>query len=171
MDHSLSSLELAHPWRRATFVAGGVAALELVLLVALTVALVGRPVAERIEERAAAAPPAPTPATAPKPAAKPERKQVVLPRAETSVLVLNGNGRSGAAGQASAQIKARGYLVAAVANAPRTDYPRTVVLYRPGMKAEAERLRRDLGVGVVAPLDGIRQRDLLGAHVALILGP
>jgi hypothetical protein len=170
MEHSLSSLELSHPWRRATLVASAVAALELVLLVVLTVLLVGRPVAERIEQ-AAAAPPAPTPATAPKPAAKAKRQTVVLPRGETSVLILNGNGRSGAAGLAGAQVKGHGYLVAAVGNAPRTDYRRTLVLYRPGMKGEAQRLARDLGTGIVAPLDGLTKSEMMGAHVALILGP
>ena len=170
MEHSLSPLELAQPWRRATFVAAGVAAVELVLVVVLALALLGRPVAERLEQHAAL-PPGPTPATSPKPAPKPKQRALVLPRTETSVLVLNGNGRVGAAGDTGEQLKARGYLLSAVANAPRSDYSRTFVMYRPGMRGEAERLAKDLGRGIVAPLDGISTRDLLGAHVAVVLGP
>ena len=167
MEHSLPSLELARPWRRATIVASAVAVAELALIVVLTVALVGRPVAERLERDAAAAVPvAPTPA---KPA---PTKASLLPREETVVLVLNGNGRAGAAGAAGAEVKGRGYLLAGVGNAPRSDYNRTFAMYRAGKRGEAERLARDLGGGVVvAPLDGIEPGELMGAHVALVLGP
>ena len=43
-------------------------------------------------------------------------------------------------------------------------------MYRPGFEGEARRLARDIGVRRVSPLDGIRRRDLQGAHIALILG-
>ena len=43
-------------------------------------------------------------------------------------------------------------------------------MYRPGRRAEAERLAKDVRAKVVAPLDGLRLRDLMGAHVALVLG-
>jgi hypothetical protein len=43
-------------------------------------------------------------------------------------------------------------------------------MYRPGRKAEALRLAKDLRAKVVGPLDGLRVRDLMGAHVAVILG-
>ena len=168
MEHSLPSLELTRPWRRATIVASAVAVVELALIVVLSVALVGRPVADRIEQTVAAPPPA---AAAPTPAKPAPQKAPVLPREETVVLVLNGNGRAGAAGEAGARIKGAGYVLAAVGNAPRSDYKRTFVMYRPGKQAEAERLARDLGSGIVAPLDGIAQSELLGAHVALVLGP
>jgi hypothetical protein len=172
MDHPLPSLAAARPWRTATLVASAVAVVELALLVVLALPLVSRPVAERIEaageravEAAGAVSAAPE-AKAHPPASQPE----VLRRAETAVLVLNGNGRPGAAGQAGGQIQESGYILAGVGNAPRTDYARTLVLYRPGRRAEAERLATDLGTGVVAPLDGLRPADLLGAHLALILG-
>ena len=126
MEHSLPTLELARPWRRATIVASAVAVVELALIVVLGVALVGRPVAQRLERDAVASVPvAPTPA---KPA---PRETPVLPREETVVLVLNGNGRAGAAGAAGAEIKGRGYLLAGVGNAPRSDYGRTFAMYRP----------------------------------------
>lgn len=171
MEHSLPSLELVRPWRRATIVASAVAVLELVLLVVLTVALVGRPLAERIEaagERAAeAAAAAPAPSA---PAAAAAEQAEVLARSETAVLVLNGNGRAGAAGRTAEQVKGTGYILAGVGNAPRADYQRTLVMYRPGKKAEAERLATDLGAGLVAPLDGLRLSELMGAHAVLILG-
>ena len=57
-----------------------------------------------------------------------------------------------------------------VGNAPRSDYRRTLVLFRPGREAEARRLAADLKVSIVAPLDGMTTKQLLGAHVALVLG-
>jgi hypothetical protein len=43
-------------------------------------------------------------------------------------------------------------------------------MYRPGYEPEARRLAKDVGIRVVGPLDGMKPRQLLGAHVALILG-
>jgi len=40
----------------------------------------------------------------------------------------------------------------------------------PGYRGEAARLARDLHLGAVSPLDGLKKSDLLGAQVALILG-
>lgn len=175
MEHSLPALELSRPWRRATIVAGSIAVVELALIVVLAAALLGRPMVERLDAQAAAATAGPAAqqaaaATAAKPAAG-RPLPPPLPRGETAVLVLNGNGRSGAASQAGGVIKGRGYILAGVGNAPRRDYQRTIVMFRPGKDREAQRLANDLGGGVVAPLDGITQRDLLGAHVAVVLGP
>ena len=85
-------------------------------------------------------------------------------------MVLNGNGRTGAAAAAAGRVRARGYRLGKVGNAPR-QAPRTIVMYRPRFAAEGRRLGRDLGVRLVGPLDGIRARDLSGAQVVLILGP
>jgi hypothetical protein len=57
-----------------------------------------------------------------------------------------------------------------VGNATRSDYRRSVVMYRPGYAPEAARFARDLRVKIVSPLDGLRQRDLMGAHVAVVIG-
>jgi hypothetical protein len=43
-------------------------------------------------------------------------------------------------------------------------------MYRPGYAGEAARFARDLRVKIVSPLDGLRLKDLMGAHVALVLG-
>jgi len=66
-------------------------------------------------------------------------------------------------------VQARGYLLGNVGNAPSTT-PRSLVMFRPGYEAEARRLGRDLRVRLVRPLDGMRPRQLLGAHLVLILG-
>ena len=93
-----------------------------------------------------------------------------LPRGKTKVVVLNGNGRTGAAGEAADRVRARGYRIGVVGNADRSDYARSLVMYRGGFRGEAERLARDLGIRVVAPLDGMRPRELRGAHAVVVLG-
>jgi hypothetical protein len=86
------------------------------------------------------------------------------------VLVLNGNGRSGAAGAEARQLRARGYPVRGVGNASRSDYATSIVMYAPGYRAEGFRLGRELGVRIVTPLDGLRPAGLHGAKLALIVG-
>lgn len=165
MEHSLS--EVRTPWRTATLVASAVAAVELVLLVALGIVLLAEPVSQQVRraaEKQVLAPVKPKPRAA-VPAGKPK-----LSRAETSVIVLNGNGRSGAAAEGAAHVRALGYTIGTVGNAPRNDVTRTIVMYRPGYRNEATRLAADLKVKIVGPLDGLRPADLMGAHVALVLG-
>ena len=96
--------------------------------------------------------------------------QAELPRRKVKVVVLNGNGRTGAAAAAASRVSHRGYRLGVVGNAPSHDYPRSIVMYRTGFAAEGRRLARDLGVQIVSPLDGIRPRQLSGAHAVLILG-
>jgi len=86
------------------------------------------------------------------------------------VLVLNGNGVSGAAGRTAAAISRRGYRIAGVANALHENYPRTLILYRPGYRAEGLRLAHQMDVRVVGPLDGVAPRTLHGGDLAVILG-
>jgi len=177
VESSVSTSDaLVRSWRTATIVASLVAAVELLLIVALAVALFGQPLldwaqgaAER-EAAPAAKKRAPTAAVE-----QPVRQSAVpaapkLARAETSVLVLNGNGIAGAAASAGELVRQKGYVVAAVGNAARSDYRRSVVMYRPGYAPEAARFARDLRVQIVSPLDGLRLKDLMGAHVAIVLG-
>lgn len=170
MEHSLP--QAPSPWRTATLVASGLAAIELVAIVVLGVFLLAKPVSEHVREAAeqqvfapVAAKPKPAPATAKAAAATPK-----LSRGETSVIVLNGNGRTGAAAEGAAAVRRFGYTIGTVGNAPRSDFTRTLVMYRKGYQAEAARLAKDLNVKIVGPLDGLRPADLLGAHVALVLG-
>lgn len=156
--------DLIRPWRRATIAVSAVAALELVALAGLAVALLGNPLARHLRESAAAAAAPLKRSELPAPA-----KKATLERNETSVMVLNANGRAGAAAGAADRIKRHGYLVGNVGNAAGSS-PRTVIMYRPGYAAEGTRLGRDLRVRIVRPLDGISPRQLLGAHLVLILG-
>ena len=167
MEHSLPRTPVAPHWRTATLVAGGIAALELAVLIALGLPMLGHAVSKQVRTAAENRVFAP----APQPQATTRRDTTrLLPRKETSILVLNGNGRSGAASVASRRIHRLGYIVAGVGNASRTNYPHTLVMYRPGRRDEAKRLARDLRVRIVGPLDGMRLRDMMGAHVALVLG-
>ncbi len=151
--------------------ASAVAAVELVILMVIGVTLLAKPVADEVRQAAEAkvfAPIKPAPArpkTMPAKVGAPK-----LTRAETSVLVLNGGGRTGAAATQAASLEARGYTIGAVGNAPRSDYTRSLVLYRRGFAAEAARLAKDARIKIVGPLDGLRTRDLDGAHVVLVIG-
>ena len=167
MEHSLS--QIRSPWRTATVVASAVAVLELVLLVVLAVMLLAEPVSQHVRAEATAKALAPLKPKAHKPA-KPQAGKPKLTRAQTSVIILNGNGRTGAAASSADAVRRFGYTIGTVGNAPRTDFTRTVVMFRKGYRPEALRLARDLGLKIVGPLDGLRQKDMLGAHVALIVG-
>lgn len=161
MEHALSPTP-AHPWRTIAVVAAGIATLELLGLVIVGVALIARPVMHRAQAEAKAAPA--------KHLAVKVRARPLLPRGSVSVTVLNGSGVSGAAAAQASRVRARGYLVGDVGNAPRSGYGRSVVMYRGGRRPEALRLARDLGIRLVSPLDGLRPRDLLGAQVAVVVG-
>jgi hypothetical protein len=147
-------------WRHVTIVVTFVATVELVLLAAAGIALIGNPFAGAFKAgtaRAAAATHK-TKASAP--------THPALPRNQVSVVVLNGNGHAGAAAAAARRVKARGYLIGTVGNAPHPNGGRSVVMYRPGYEVEA----RDLRVRIVSPLDGMRPRQLMGSHLVLVLG-
>ena len=165
MEHSLP--QVGSPWRRATLVASAVALLELVILVVLGMVLLAEPVSQHVREAAEAKvfepvkqkPRAAAPMGAPK-----------LSRGETSVIVLNGSGRSGAAADRADKVRGLGYTIGTVGNAPRSDFTRTIVMFRRGYRAEAVRLAAHMKLKIVGPLDGLRPADMLGAHVALIIG-
>jgi LytR cell envelope-related transcriptional attenuator len=151
-------------WRNATIAVTVFAALELVALAGLTAALVGNPLSRHLKAQAAAAA---APRVRTTPAFLPTK--ATLARQETSVIVLNANGRSGAASEAAKLVRARGYLVGSVGNAPERS-PRSLVMYRRGYAAEGRRLARDLHLSLVTPLDGLRKSQLMGAHLVLLIG-
>ena len=176
MDHPLR-LERADlavkPWRLATLAIAAVAVVELVLLVVAGSALLSRD--DAVSASPAKAKPSPVAATVPakKPVARTARKPTAvgeLSRRQVKVVVLNGNGRSGAAAAAATRVSRRGYRIGLVGNAGSHDYPRSIVMYRRGFAAEGQRLAQDLGVPIVSPLDGMRPGQLHGAHAVLILG-
>ncbi len=167
MEHSHSFPQVRSPWRTATLVASAVAALELVLLLVLAVMLLADPVSQHVRQAAEAKVFAPV---KPKPRAVVPVGKPKLSRARTSVIVLNGNGRAGAAASSADAVRRFGYTIGTVGNAPRTDFTRTLVMFRKGYRPEAVRLARDLNLKIVGPLDGLRPKDMLGAHVALVVG-
>ncbi len=159
VEHVLPTPQSAHAWRTIALVAGGIATLELLGLIAVGTALLAKPVAHAA--RAEVQKPA-TPKKAP--------ARALLPRGSVSVTVLNGNGVAGAAAAMAQHVRARGYVIGQVGNAPRGGYGRSVVMYRMGRRPEALRLAHELGIRVVSPLDGLRPKDLLGAQVAVVVG-
>ena len=167
----------ADTWRTRTLIVSGIAAVELLALVGLGVVLLGKDwfQSERAaavktavaHQHAAAAETKPTPTrTVHKAAAA----KPLLGRAKTSVLVLNGNGRDGAAGAEARVLRAHGYPVRDVGNAKRNDYAASIVMYRPGYVSEATRLAHDLKIPIVSALDGMQTSQLKGARLALIVG-
>lgn len=149
---------LVQPWRTATLVAVGVALVELLLVIALGVTLLGS------TGHASAA-------TAARHRVAHHRAPArVLPRGKTRILILNGNGRAGAAADEAQIVRSMGYRIAAVGNAARSDYGRSTVLYAQGRTREARRVAHDLGIKLVGPLDGISRARLRHATVAVILG-
>lgn len=171
MEHPLPAPDaLVRPWRTAAYAAAAVAAVELLLLLVIGGGRLAGYVTDRIQlaakESVVATPAHVTPGGSKKaPVAVAE-----LPRSKTKVMVLNGNGRTGAAASAASRVKARGYRIGDVTNAPEL-VPRSIVMYRPGFAGEGKRLARDLGVRLVTPLDGMRVSALHGAQVVFILGP
>jgi LytR cell envelope-related transcriptional attenuator len=170
VEHPGLATDLVRPWRTAAVVASAVAAVELVVLLVLGVALLAKPVAAHVrkaaEERVFAPPKVAK-------AVKPKRRPVGAPRlrrGDIAVLVLNGNGRTGAAAVEADSVRAKGYRIAAVDDAPRRDYRRSLVMYRAGFAPEGQRLAKDLRIRVVGPLDGIGRRAMAGAHVVIVVG-
>ena len=169
MDHA-QQLPAPFPWRAATVVAGGVALLELVALIAIGLM--------HFAPKTTAAPAAPavhrhavvhrTHVVAPRTHAI--RQVALRPVSKVRVLVLNGNGVNGAAAAQAARLQAEGYPVAGAVDAQRHDYAQSMVLFVPGWAKEARRLAHASGVGLVAPVDGMRGAQLRGAKVILLLG-
>ena len=171
MELAPATEAVVRPWRKATVVASAIAAVELVLLVAAGIALLGRDLAHHSRAAAPARHASPQPPHVKPALARPEPVgRPTLARSAISVLILNGNGRAGAAATEANVVSARGYQLARVGNAPRTGYTRSVVMYRPGYRAEAARLAHDIGVSQFAPLDGLTPSALGGAQLAVLVG-
>jgi LytR cell envelope-related transcriptional attenuator len=167
----LDAPDLIRPWRTAAFVAAAVALVELLILLAIGTGALAGAVSHRVqrvaEHRARASSSAAPRHVRHRRATIPAAR---LPRSKTRVLVLNGNGQQGAAGAEASRIRAHGYRIGGVANAARSNYGRTIVMYRSRFAGEGHRLGRDLRISLVAPLDGMRARQLGGAQLVVILG-
>ena len=91
------------------------------------------------------------------------------PRSRVSVLVLNGNGISGAAGAVATKLLDAGYRHGIPADAQQ-DYATSLVLYKPGWQREAQRLARDAHIRIVAALDGRLPAGSASDQLVVILG-
>ena len=160
MEHAVPFADFR--WRTAAIVAAGVAVLELVGLIVVGTVALGHTVTSRRARAAVVAHRSPA-------VSKPVR-HAALPRTKTRVVVLNGNGQAGAAGAEADAIRARGYKISAVGNAPRPSLGPTLVMYRPGYAADAHRLARDTGIRAVGPLDGLKTSSLHRAQLVIVLG-
>ncbi|HVH51520.1 MAG TPA: LytR C-terminal domain-containing protein [Gaiellaceae bacterium] len=158
------------PWRAATLVAAALAAVEFVVLIVVGAFLLARP----IHHNAAKATTTPAPVAHTRVAAHVQHVRVavhaLLPRTHVSVLVLNGNGVSGAAARMAAQLHGLGYRIGGKRNAQRHDYARSIVMYVPSYAPEAQRLARDTGIRLVSPVDGLTPRMLKGVKLVVLLG-
>lgn len=147
-------------WRRAWLVTAAIAALELVALIVVALAFIAKPFADDASSKSAAK------------ADQTAAAGAVLPRAETPVLVLNGNGVEGSAGATANRVRRLDYPVVDVGDASRRTFTRTLVMYSDGARAAGARLATDLGLPArrAVPLDGMRAADLDGAQIVVVVG-
>jgi hypothetical protein len=141
-------------------VTAAIAALELVALLVIALAFIAKPFADDASSK-----------SSPKAAAPPE-SSALLARAKTPVLVLNGNGIPGAAGSTAKRVRKLDYPVVDVGDAARKNFSQTIVMYATGARPAGVRLARDLGLPArrAVPLDGMREKELHGARVVVIVG-
>ena len=167
MEHA-APIPAPFPWRATTVVAGAVALVELIVLVAIGLAhFAPHASAAAPVHHDAAAPARPAPA---KTHVKPVPQTPLRPRSHVRVLVLNGNGVSGAAASEAARLQSHGYRIGGAGNATRHDYALSMVMFVPGWAKEARRLAHDTGIRMVSPVDGLRPAQLRGSKVVLLLG-
>jgi hypothetical protein len=167
---------LVQPWRTAALVAAAVAAVELLVLVVVGGALIAKPSLSKPGHSTAKAKSTAAVSSAKHATAvvkKPHRAPAAaahLARGKVRVLVLNGNGRQGAAAATASRVSRRGYRIGGVANAASSDFTRSLVMYRRGFEGEGRRLAHDLGIHIVGPLDGMRAAQLHGAQAVVVVG-
>jgi hypothetical protein len=168
--------QLVRPWRLAAFVAAAIAAVELLVLIVVGGALIAKASTATSTKpgQKAAVTRSVTAKTGSGSAATSPRRTAVrvahIPRTRVSIVVLNGSSRQGAAATTAAKASRRGYRIGGVANAPSSDFTRTLVMYRRGFEGEGRRLATDLGIKIVGPLDGLRTAQLHGSHAVVIIG-
>jgi hypothetical protein len=168
VDHSFAPLfQLGErDWRKLTIVLGAIAAVEAIVVLVLAIILIAPTISHHLKSSAERDAVLPEGATGPHTPAG----RAKLSPAETPVIVLNGNGRSGAAAAGASTVRRLGYKIALVGDAPRMDYPVSLVMYRPGLRPEALKFAKRMDVRTVGPLDGIRLSKLGRAKLVLIVG-
>ena len=168
MDHSIAlpfRLDGERDWRKLALVLAAVAAFELIVVLVLAIVLIAPSISRHLE-KAARSSTVPAGAVGPH---TPAGKAHLTP-GQTPVMVLNGNGRSGAAASGASRVRKLGYRLGVVGNAQRMDYPMSLVMYRPGMRAEGLKFAKSMDVKTVGPLDGIKLSKLGRAKLVYIVG-
>ena len=163
MEHALA-LSVSR-WRAAALGVSALAALELFVLGAIGFKALAKTVSRDVHTAALNKVAGPPPVKH-----RTVAGRATLPRSDTAVLVLNGNGVAGAAAAGAERVRTRGYVVTGVGNAQTQGQTRTLVMYRGRFRAEALRLARDVHARLVTPLDGMRPSQLMGAQLVLVLG-
>jgi hypothetical protein len=112
-------------------------------------------------------------ATAPSTTTAPEEPAAPPDRADIALAVLNGTATTGLAAQTAGEAEGLGYVGVTAGNAPTSTSP-TIVYFRPGQRAAAQRVARDLQVGAVQQLPAtgaLADAAPDAAEVVVVLGP
>jgi LytR cell envelope-related transcriptional attenuator len=94
-------------------------------------------------------------------------------RADISLAVLNGTSQTGLAASRAGEAEGLGYVGVTAGNAPTSTSP-SVVYYRSGQQAAAERVGKDLQIDSVQPLPAsgaLADAAPADAEVIVVLGP
>jgi LytR cell envelope-related transcriptional attenuator len=168
LEHSLAPLFRLgeRDWRKLTIILGAVAAVEAIALLVVAVVLIVPSMSHQLKSAAERDATVPEGATGPHTPAG----RAKLSPASTPVMVLNGNGQSGAAAAGATNVRRLGYKLSMIGNAQRMDYPVSLVMYRPGLRPEALKFAKKMHVRTVGPLDGIKLRKLGRAKLVYIVG-
>jgi LytR cell envelope-related transcriptional attenuator len=112
-------------------------------------------------------------ATPPATTSAPQEPAAPPDRADIALAVLNGTSTTGLAAQTAGEAEGLGYVGVTAGNAPTSTSP-TIVYFRPGQRAAAQRVARDLQVGAVQQLPtsgALAAAAPDEAEVVLVLGP
>ena len=102
--------------------------------------------------------------------AKPPWTPAVTP-STMQVTVLNGNGRTGSAGQAATDLQVWGYQASSsITPAPTFTYKQTWIYYRPGAKAAADDLARIVGNAQSAPIPATAPFTTVVTPIVVVVG-
>lgn len=101
----------------------------------------------------------------------PVNPPAIQDRAAYMVAVLNASGTSGAARDRIApKVETAGYRVGMIGDAGRQDVTTSVVMWRPGQRAVAQNVAKDLGIHLAPPLDGVAASRIGTADVVVVVG-
>lgn len=101
----------------------------------------------------------------------PDNPPAIQDRAAYTVAVLNASGTSGAARDRIApKVETAGYRVGMIGDAGRQNVTTSVVMWRPGQRAVAQNVAKDLGINLALPLDGVAESRIGAADVVVVVG-